>query len=172
MVIDFNRCAFHGLTLSQPNSFKSNKIRAMKNLIRIILACFTAGFLLGCSAKEEAIFCLSDDYSITSKAPVLKLSNTKFSKETEGIALLILSVSDSLSVNDWDLLSLTMVNKAKGDTLVNYSSFRDGSITSGFEEYRSDIDVYVKNLKISLKEAVGKPSTKKVQITVNVRVRK
>jgi len=111
---------------------------------------------------------LSDDYVIASKTPVLRLSDTKFSKTSEGTALFVLSISDSLQVKDWDLVDLTIVNTPKGDTLVNYSSFQDNSMTKGFAAYQKDIETYVKSLKVTLKEGVEHPSTKKVQITVKV----
>lgn len=140
----------------------------MKILIRSILAYFTIVYFIGCTANEEPIFCLSDDYLITSKTPVLKLSHTKFPKETEGIALFVLSINDSLIVNEWDLLNLTLINKANKDTLVNYSSFQDNSVTRGVNEYRTDLEDFVKRLKISLKEGISQASRKKVQITVKV----
>lgn len=121
-----------------------------------------------CSSKEETIFCLSDDYTIASKTPVLLLADTKFSKTTEGTALFVLSIDDSLAVREWDLIDLTVVNQPKGDTVVKYSSFQDNTLTKGFSDYRMDIDAYVKRLKITLKEGITRTSTKKVQITVKV----
>ncbi len=166
-----NRClqtCFQGCHLRHSNSNKYFKKKSMKILIRIILACFTIVYFGGCSAKEESIFCLSDDYLITTKTPVLNLSNAKFSKETEGMALLVLSINDSLTVIDWDLLNLTLINKAKRDTLVNYTSFQANSVNKGVIEYRTDLEAFVRRLKISLKEGIAQASRKKVQITVKV----
>jgi hypothetical protein len=137
-------------------------------ITRLILMVCVLFYVFGCSAKEEPVFCLSDDYDIASKTPVLLLSDTKFSKTSEGTALFVLSISDSLLVTDWDLVDLTIVNTPKGDTLVNYSSFQDNSMTKDFGAYRQDIDTYVKHLKVTLKEGIQHASTKKVQITVKV----
>lgn len=137
----------------------------MKYIFGILLA---GSQLLSCSQKENPVFCLSDEYVVTSPSPLLALKDSKLSKDAEGTALIVLSISDSLKIKEWDVLDLTVVGASRKDTLLAYSSFTENTKTKDISAYQTDIESYIKNLKITLKEGITQAKSKKIQITVNV----